>query len=80
MSRLREVQPISPNPAVDITDKPLSQLTPSYSQYPVSPWGFDSPGFQEVVHVCTRGITDVSGVGIALTAERRRSAINTVDG
>lgn len=78
MSSLREEQLISPKP-VDITDKPLSQFTPSYSQYPVSSWGFDSPGFQEVVHVCTWGITDVSGVGIALTAERRRSAIN-IDG
>lgn len=70
MNRLRGVQVISPSSAVGITDRPVLQLTPSSSQYPVIPWGFDSPGFQEVVHFCTEGIPDVAGVGVALTAER----------
>lgn len=80
VNRLREVQVVSPNSAVGITDKPVLQLKPSYSQCPVIPWGSDSPGAQEVVHVCTGGITDLSRVGVALTAERRRSTINTVEG
>lgn len=80
MNCLRGGQVNSPNLAVGITDKSVLQLTSSNSQNPVISLGSDTPGSQEVVHVCTREVTDIAGVGVALTSERRRSAINSADG